>query len=155
MQYILFFFLGFKLCQKGSSQLQRIPCFAWFLADLVLFAAWKWAEDKNGVIFLFFRQGTGLLLHTVSALMAFIILQKLGSNVKWKQNKIFVTFSKYSMPIYLFHQQIIYFLIDWLNGAIHPYVHTSINFIGAILISSGISAILMKWKATRFLIGEK
>lgn len=155
MQYILFFFLGFKLCQKGSSQLQRIPCFAWFLADLVLFAAWKWAEDKNGVIFLFFRQGTGLLLHIVGALMAFIILQKLGSNVKWKQNKIFVTFSKYSMPIYLFHQQIIYFLIDWLNGAIHPYVHTSVNFIGAILISSGISAVLMKWKAMRFLIGEK
>lgn len=125
------------------------------MAYFVLFIAWNWAQDKNGVIFLFLRQGMGLLLHIVGALMAFIILQKLGSNIKWKQNKIFVVFSKYSMPIYLFHQQIIYFFIDWLNGAIHPYLHTGINFIGAILISAGISAVLMKWKVTRFLIGEK
>ena len=59
------------------------------------------------------------------------------------------------MPMYLFHQQIIYFTIYWLNGKVNPYLHAGINFVAALVGSFIISSILMRWKVTRFLIGEK
>lgn len=63
--------------------------------------------------------------------------------------------SKNSMTIYLFHQQIIYFTILWLNGKVNPYVNSFINFVVSLFLSSLISTMLMKFKVTRILIGEK
>ena len=59
------------------------------------------------------------------------------------------------MTIYLFHQQIIYVCLYALNGLVNPYIHATINFIVAMISSSIISLILMKFKSTRILIGEK
>lgn len=46
-------------------------------------------------------------------------------------------------------------IICLLNGVVNPYLHAVINFVGAMLISSAISWILMRFRATRMLIGEK
>lgn len=59
------------------------------------------------------------------------------------------------MAMYLFHQQIIYFTISALNGVVNPWINAGVNFVAAIAGSLIISAVLMRWKATRFLIGEK
>lgn len=59
------------------------------------------------------------------------------------------------MAIYLFHQQIIYFTIIWLNGKVNPYLNAIVNFIVALVLSSLISTLLMRFKVTRVLIGEK
>ena len=72
-----------------------------------------------------------------------------------QDSKLFYFIVKQSMPIYLFHQQVIYFFIFWLNGLVNPYINASINFIGAMVVSIIISGTLMRFKLTRFLIGEK
>ena len=59
------------------------------------------------------------------------------------------------MPMYLFHQQIIYFTIMIFNGRVNPYINSLLNFVIAIVLSFGISYFMMKFKVTRFLIGEK
>lgn len=59
------------------------------------------------------------------------------------------------MPIYLFHQQVIYVCIFLLNGLINPYIHAALNFIVAMIVSLLISIMTMKFKWTKFLIGEK
>lgn len=87
--------------------------------------------------------------------MAWSALQMLGNKISWKANKVFKVLSSYSMPVYLFHQQIIYFSLYWLNGKLNPYLHAACNFIFALIASIGISYIMMRWKFTRFLIGEK
>lgn len=89
------------------------------------------------------------------ALMAFFFLQWLAEKIKWKNNKFFMNLSKHSMTIYLFHQQIIYFTIIWLNGKVNPYLHSFVNFVVALMLSFLISTLLMKFKVTRILIGEK
>ena len=61
--------------------------------------------------------------------------------------------STYSMPMYLFHQQIIYFSITILDGVVNPWINAGVNFIVATVGAYIISAILMKWKITRFLVG--
>ena len=99
--------------------------------------------------------GTDFVLHLVGALMAFFVLQKLAERVRWKQNYGFTVLAKYSMPIYLLHQQVIYVLISCLNGVVNPYLHAGINFVGAMAISLLLSFLLMKFKWTRTLIGGK
>lgn len=57
--------------------------------------------------------------------------------------------------MYLIHQQVIYFSIILLNGKINPYMNALVNFGVAMIISYVISGILLKFKVTRFLIGQK
>lgn len=72
-----------------------------------------------------------------------------------QNNKNFKIILSYSMPMYLFHQQIIYLSIVTLNGKVNPWINTDINFIVAFIGSFSISTIFMRWKGIRFLIGEK
>ena len=153
--YIPLFWLGFKIRQYGSRVLKKIPVLVWLASDGLLFAIAQYLSGFEGIIFKLLNLGLEFVLHIVGALMAFVILQKIADKVKWKESKVFELLSKNSMPVYLFHQQVIYIFVTWLNGPINPYLHAGINFIGAMAVSLLISAILMKFKLTRMLIGEK
>jgi len=153
--YIPLFWLGFKVRQYGSSVLRKIPILVWLVADVLLFAVIQCLSSFDGIIFKLMNLGFEFVLHIVGALMAFVILQKIADKVKWKENKVFGFLSKNSMPVYLFHQQVIYIFVTWLNGLVNPYLHAGINFVGAMAVSLLISTILMKFKWTRMLIGEK
>ena len=153
--YIPFFWLGFKIRQYGSAFLRKIPIVVWLLTDVALFALSEFVSDYDGIFFALFKLGIAFVLHIVGALMAFVILQKLATKVNWKDSRVFSIFSKNSMPVYLFHQQIIYLSVYFLNGKLNPYLHATVNVIVALLISLSISLIMMKFKWTRLLIGEK
>lgn len=154
-KYLIFFWSGFKIRQYGSKVMMMVPSLVWVAADVLLFALVQYFSGFDGFIFKFFNLGFTFLLNIIGALMAFMVLQKLANRVNWKESKLVSLLCKNSMPIYLFHQQIVYVLISLLNGVISPYFHVGINFIGAMSISLMISVLLMKFKWTRFLIGEK
>lgn len=154
-QYLIFFWLGFKIRQYGSDTLMKIPSLIWIAVDVLLFILVQYLSGFDATIIKLLNLGFTFLLHIVGALMAFVVLQKLANRVNWKESKVFSLLSKNSMPVYLFHQQVIYVFISLLNGMINPYLHAGINFIGAMAISLLISTLLMKFKWTRFLIGEK
>ena len=153
--YISLFWLGFKIRQYGSRWLRRIPAIVWLAVDVLLFAVTQYLSGFDGIIFTLLILVFDFVLHIVGALMAFVVLQKVADRVKWKESKVFRFLSTSSMPVYLFHQQVIYIFITWLNGLINPYLHTGVNFIGAMTVSLLISTILMKFKWSRLLIGEK
>ena len=153
--YIPLFWLGFKLRQYGSGGIRKIPVLVWLIADVLLFAITQYLSSFDGIIFTLMNFGLEFVLHIVGALMAFVILQKISGKIKWKKSKVFGLLSKNSMPIYLFHQQIIYLFIYLLNGYLNPYIHATLNFVGALLVSLAISFAFMKRKWTRILIGEK
>lgn len=153
--YLPLFWLGFKIRQYGSQRLMRIPSLVWVAADVLLFTLVQYLSGFDATIIKLLNLGLSFLLHIIGALMAFAVLQKLANRVNWKESKVFTLLSKNSMPVYLFHQQVIYVFISLLNGVINPYLHAGINFIGAMAVSLLISTLLMKFKWTRFLIGEK
>ena len=153
--YLPLFWLGFKIRQYGSKMLMKIPFLVWVVADVLLFALVQYLSSFDSFLIKLLNLGLTFLLHIIGALMAFVVLQKLATRVNWEESKVFSLLSKNSMPVYLFHQQIIYVLISLLNGVINPYLHAGINFVGAMVISLLISTLLMKFKWTRFLIGEK
>lgn len=153
-QYFIFFFVGFKLRQNSFDKLKRIPWYLYIMLYSLLFCLMKYFSNIGYIKYLM-----EFLTHMTGAIMAFVVLQKLASSknqsVKSINDYITKHISKYSMSMYLFHQQIIYFTIYWLNGKVNPYIHAGINFVVALVGSFLISSILMTWKVTRFLIGEK
>ena len=88
------------------------------------------------------------------AIMAFLLLSWLASKV-YQKNKLSQTFIALSFLIYLFHQQIICILLWNFSTMVNPYIMCVINFLCSILVSYYMGKVLMKHKATRYLIGIK
>ena len=153
--YLPLFWLGFKIRQYGSQRMMKIPSVVWIVSDVLLFNLIQYISGLDGIGIKILNLGLTFILHIIGAMTAFVVLQKLANKVKWKESTWFTYLSENSMIVYLFHQQIVYVFITLLNGIVTPYLHAAINFVGAMLISLMISTLLMKFKWTRFLIGEK
>ena len=153
--YMPLFWLGFKIRQKGSAWLRKIPVLVWLLVHVGLFVFMRYLQKIDTMFLNLMCLGLNFMLCIVGSLMAFVVLQTFADNKKWRHSKLFGYFSKNTMAVYLFHQQIIYFFVFFLNGIINPYLHALTNFIGSMLISLLISSIFMKFKAIRNLLGEK
>ena len=133
---------------------EKIPVILWVVLDLIIFYI-DWLAGQGRIPMTGITVVTGFILHIVGALMAFFVLQKIAEKVRWKKIKWFSKLARCSMPMYLFHQQIIYFTIAWFNGRINPYINAVLNFLIALIISFLISITLMSFKYTRLLLGEK
>lgn len=157
--YVLFFCIGMNIRMNeekdSKSIMERIPWYFWIILDFIVFVGMMIAGLNNGIVWKLVERGLEFMLHIIGAIMAWTTLQTLAINVSWKSSRVFKTLFSYSMPMYLFHQQIIYFTISWLNGKINPWINAGVNFVAALSGSFLISSFLMRFKVTRKLIGEK
>lgn len=153
-RYMPLFWLGFKLRQHGSAMIRRIPALIWIGISIVLFVLVQYLSGFESVTFKLLKIGFTFVMNVAGALMAFVVLQKIADKVNW-DNKFFRFVSERSMTVYLLHQQVICFFIYWLNGLLNPYLHAVVNFVAAMVFSLLIATVLMKFRVTRFLIGEK
>jgi hypothetical protein len=154
-KYIIFFWIGFEIRKHGSNIVNKIPSTIYIIVDVFLYTSIKYISGMTGMVFTLLNLSLGFALNVIGAIMAFVILQKIATHVRWENSKVFILLKKVSMPIYLFHQQIIYFFIYHFNGYLNPYIHALVNFGGAIIVSTIISCVLLKFKWTKYLIGEK
>lgn len=154
-KFLAVFWIGFKLRQGTLDFIRKIPLWLWIAGYTALMLLYEINLSAYGVLGVLVSYGVEFAVHAVGAVMAFFALQWLAKKVRWKENNIFGFFAKHSMVIYLFHQQIIYFTIRELNGLLNPYVHAMVNFVCATIISAAISALIMRFRATRAFVGEK
>ena len=155
-KYIIIFLVGFKFRQMSDNNyIRKIPFYAWFILHMLLFVMSNIINKYDSTIISLLRLALEFAIHIIGAIMAFVILQKIASVSCFKNSKCFALLSRYSMPIYLFHQQIIYVCIYIFNGLINPYLNAALNFVFAMALSMLLSYVLMKFKPTRFLLGEK
>lgn len=158
-QYVMFFFIGMRVRvkeEKGEKMITKIiPCYCWIAIDAMAFAGMMLFGQHIGIVWKALSICLNFVLHVVGAIMAWTTLQAIAKKIQWESCGFFKTLSFYSMPMYLFHQQLIYFSIILLNGKVNPWINAGANFFIAIVGSLSISAVLMKWKTTRMLIGEK
>ncbi len=154
--FSIYFWIGLKLRQKGSNLLLKIPLLVFILIAVGLFALSKFIISGDSFLITILSIVVNFLLQVIGSITAFLLLQKLANAFSsWKTSKLFGLLTKFSMPMYLFHQQVIYFSLHILNGYVSPYLHVIINFTVSCMLSFLISFILIKFKWTRFLIGEK
>ena len=142
-----------KLREKQQNNIDK-NWYLWVILDVLLFMAVRYLDAKAGMLWKITSEGIAFLLHAVGAVMAFTVLHTIAKRVPWQKSKEFRILSSYSMPMYLFHQQIIYFTLSWLNGKLNSWLHVGVNFLAAVIGSFLISALLMRWKVTRTLVGE-
>ena len=154
-RYIVYFILGCKLRQYGSDRLNRIGIFTWVLAHTGLYVVVVYLKSFNGLFFKITGFGLTVILQLIGAVMAFLVLQKLAGYVDWKNNKLIKGFAQISMPIFLLHQQLIYFSINLFNGYVNPYVNAIINVVFSIVGSAIITKLLYNVRLCRVLMGEK
>ena len=156
LQYTLFFYIGFLIRKYdlGNKILYRIPSIIYILINLVLFIVVRFIEGREGLIFQLLVIALNVVLHIISSVGAFILLQKFV-NCFLKDNNIIAFFAKHSLVIYLVHQQLLYFSNGWLNGVVPPVVLVLVNFIFTFTISTIFAVIMSKTKITRFLVGSK
>lgn len=154
LQFVLFFFVGFCLRTVEKPLIRNIHPLLWIALHLGLFAlALLIPTDRT--IFKLCLLALEPILHLTGACMTFSILQKLGARGNWQTSQLFRFFSLRSMPIYLFHQQVIYVVLFLLNGKLTPYLLAPLCFLSALGVSIGISSLLLLWNPTRVLLGEK
>lgn len=157
-QYMPFFYIGIRIRMKQEARnklwIEKVPVLCWILIDVLVFILNLMVEEGK-LDFSYLGIIIGFATHMIGAIMAFLVLERIAESVNWRKNRVFVALAKYSMPMYLFHQQLIYFVISWLNGKVHPYINAGVNFGVAVVGALIISWVFMQFKATRFLIGEK
>lgn len=147
LQYTIYFVLGFKLRQYDGGKSQRIKWYYLVLLFLFLFVLNMVVDFDLMSIFV------ELLMHVVGSVAVFAALQELSKRVNWKSNKNIILLNKYSMAIYLIHQQLIYYIILIFNGAINPIMNALVNFVLSITISCILSWVLSNNRLTRLMIG--
>ena len=152
-----FAFFGFGCFFRESNSFRtnayKINSLVYVVLDVILFFIYRHGlyNGWNSILV----SAIEFLLRMFGAIMGFIVLQRIAKVVEWDKRKVLGVLANYSMPIYLFHQQLVYLLIILLNGKINPYMHVIINFIVVFFASLLISVIMSKFRTTRFLIGEK
>ena len=156
LRYCIFFFIGFKFRQYDLLRYcNRKIIVVGFITNVLLFLLYEYLSDFDSSLITIFNLGINFLTNIVGAVWIFALLQNIANKIHFKENLLFIFLSKRSMCIYLFHQQIIYFCLFYLNGLVNPYINSILNFFIALIVSSVLSTILMKFKITKFLIGEK
>ena len=147
--YLPIFILGYKLYQSNWICKPII----WIILHTGTFVILQMLPDL-GAMTRVANIGIGFVNHIFGALMAFAVLQWIAERINYKGKIWYKILSKYSMSIYLFHQQIIYFVIWNLNGRVNTVLVAVINFCISLICSLLISFVLSRFKITRFLIGE-
>ncbi len=153
-RYVLFFWLGFVIRRNADLNrfLYKIPSALYISVHIMLFCVISFLETDT----LFLRAvGMGLteLLYCIGAVGAFVVLQRLLSRFS-NVRRIVNVFAPYSMTIYLFHQQIVYFSIQKFSD-LQTIFLILLNFIISLTGAALIAVLASKTSATRFLAGCK
>ena len=159
LAYLPVFWLGFALRQYKDALparlLRKIPAAVLVAVHVGLFVLWEWLGRRGG------GEGMALLVRAVrfavtagGAVMAFSVLTRLAEHIP-HGGRVFRNLSRCSMPIYLFHQQLVYIAVTLMNGVMSPYLQVPIVAVFALGGAWGMSLLLLRFRYTRPLVGEK
>lgn len=161
--YLIFFYLGYKIREyytiffrkEGISLNNKSFLFSLSLINVIGYMAYVWLSSFEGSMYYsFFKRLIFEFLNFEGAVTSFALLMKIGNKIGDVNSKLVNMFNDNNFVMYLFHQQLIYFSIFWLNGVVVPEVNAFINFVFSFTTSLVISIVLHKVKFVRILLGE-
>ena len=149
LQYEIYFYLGF-LIAKRKVLINYKNTILWLFISVTLWLTANMVNLPQNINAL-----KELLIHTTGAIACFYMLQFILLKSNCERCRFLKILANNSMTIYLFHQQLIYISIIFLNGKLSPWMHALVNFLFSLIVSLLISVVLKKNKYIRFLLGEK
>jgi Acyltransferase family. len=154
-QFFVYFWFGIKLRQKGTKWIKSSYIFISVILHITLFCIDQYYVANDGIANSIVHYSIKPIVHILGGILIFIILSWLSTKISWKESKIFKIVSKTSMPIFLFHQQVIYVCVYLLNGKVYPIINAIVNFIVSFVVSIAISLLCLRFNKLRLIIGEK
>ena len=158
LAYLPVFWLGFILRRDRDAAparlLRRIPSAVLVAAHVGLFALVEFLGGRVGGEATLLMHALRFSVTTGGAVMAFSVLVRLAERIPHR-GRLFRLLTACSMPIYLFHQQIVYVAVTLMNRVMSPYLQVPIITLLALGISLGISLLLLRFRYTRPLVGAK
>ena len=152
-QFIVFFYAGFVLRKYEKRINEGILAICLCVIHIVLFSVKLYFHFSKIISF-----GLDFVIHMSGAIGVFLLLQyvftRFDSLAQICQVKLKLLV-QHSMSIYLFHQQIIYFVLVLFYSIINPYLHAVLCFLISISASLVISFLLSKFRIGKIAIGEK
>lgn len=153
VKYILFFYLGGYIYKnrKKISWKQVLPM---IVVIAVLYALIVCFGKSDNTIIKYSVDFVEPLLSVLEVSVIYFLCSRLVQKCKGiVNNRFYKILEGNSFGIYLFHQQIIYFVIFWLNGTVPPIVLALCSFVIALFVSLVMSLLLRRNKVTRFMFG--
>lgn len=95
--YLPFFILGMKLREKSTCFLYKLPSILFLFMQLLLFVVYQMTLANSAILCRLINLIALYSAHVFGALMSFFILQWLAEKIDWKNNRLFMFLSKYSM----------------------------------------------------------
>lgn len=155
LQYLPFFWMGFQVRRLKSRIFYNIPLLVYIILECVLFYICVNYSEQKILLYKIIMIVANVFLSINGTLMLFVLLNKIAQFIKFEKNTFYLFLKKNNLIIYLFHQQIIYFVITALNGRVPSIVLVIANFFSAIVISSLIAWLIDRSEKAQFLLGMK
>lgn len=155
-RFALYFYLGglFRIWQRATCA--RVPAVPAVLAEAALFGLYWLSKQQPGRLFTGIAEGL-LFLCTLSGIaMALALTEAFAGTACYRrltQKSIYRFFCKYSFPMFLLHEQLIYLSNFALNPILPTAVLALVNFVWAITASGFLSWLLGRGETTRRLFG--
>ena len=106
------------------------------------------------MIFKVLSLGISFALNVIGILMVITMVKRIDVS-RIENGRVYKLLSKHNFTMYLIHQQIIYIIVDILNGMINPYLLALVSFVLAILLSLLIAVVLSKIPKVKKVFGYK
>ena len=132
LKYMPFFILGMNYEEIINAHKWNTICLLAF--NIILFAIWSICQGELLYIKIikssiaYFVSITGILFS-----IKFIFSIK---NISFFESSLYRFLQRNNFRLYLFHQQIIWMIIDLLNGKVSPWLIVAVNFIFSISVVS-------------------
>ena len=154
LRFILFFHLGYGLRKYTAlfEKLKQIPAAVYVTVFLLVFAVNEWIHllPMRTMLMKLIAFAAAMLLNTFGAISCFVCIQKCDL----RQSRIVSFYRKYTMTIYLFHQQLVYLFTLLISIFSHtPYIVIPFCFVLTMAGSTAISILVLRWPISRFLVG--
>ena len=151
--YSLFYYYSGFLFYNGEKMFKRIinkkNMILIFTLVVILFVFFYGLFDFNSNII----KNIVLVLLRIIILSYTYLLINVSKLYFLNNKKVFSVLIEYSFGIFLFHQQIIYFMLFYFNGLVCPEILSLMCFVCAIIVSMIIVYVVKKYKITRYLFG--
>ena len=151
-QYVIFFEIGWLIRKYDGRINHKLLGALAFTVHIGLFVGRNYLDIPSKA-----QEILNLVMQAAGAVSAFELLQYPVAKIR--ENKRTDRFLKiltmFSMPVYLFHQQVIYIVIALMNGRFDPFVTASVSLIGSIAVSVLITLAVTKFKAGRKALGVR
>ena len=150
-QYLVVFWAGWAFRSVDAKRFWTISPFGLVAADAALFFFWRLVSGEDGIVASLASQVVLIVLRLFGCAMALSVAGRL----KFPRDRVWGVLGRDSFGIYLFHQQLVWVVLSFLNDSdVFPVLAASIAFIFSLTVSMGMTELFGKFRPTRIVIGK-